>query len=116
MRLSLQSDLGLLAQLVQSTCLTSRGSAVRSRVLPLQSLANCGAFLCPVMFTFYILHSATLSKYYTGHTGDDINSRLQKHLTDHAGFTAQAKDWILVYSELYQTKALAYQRERQVKG
>jgi hypothetical protein len=38
---------GSLAQLVQSICLTSRGSGVRTPQLPLKSLRNSEAFLFP---------------------------------------------------------------------
>ncbi len=39
-----QGKKGRLAQLVQSTCLTSRGSLVRTQYLPQKSLTPCGAF------------------------------------------------------------------------
>ena len=34
---------------------------------------------------------------------------------NHGGFTSRAKDWVLKYSERYDTKAEAYRRERQIK-
>ena len=46
---------GSIAQLVQSICLTSRGSAVRSRVLPQKASQLRGFFiLCRISFTFCI--------------------------------------------------------------
>ena len=68
------------------------------------------------MFTFYILFSSILNKYYVGHTGDDIVVRIRKHISHHKGFTGKVGDWKLVYSENYPTKQLAYQREREVKA
>ena len=68
------------------------------------------------MFTFYILYSATLDKYYIGHTGDDISERLRRHNSSHKGFTGGLGDWEIVYQEVFDSKTLAYARERQVKG
>ncbi len=65
---------------------------------------------------FYILHSEELSKYYIGHTCDDLSSRIKKHLSNHSGFTAKAKDWKLVYAEAFTSKDLAYKRELEVKS
>jgi hypothetical protein len=42
--LSLHSPNGSIAQLVQSICLTSRGSAVRARVLPQKKVHNVNLF------------------------------------------------------------------------
>jgi putative endonuclease len=68
------------------------------------------------MFHTYILYSATLNKFYIGQTGDELNIRLQKHLTDHDGYTAKAKDWITVWSKHFENKSLAYAMERTIKG
>ena len=48
-------DFGRLAQLVQSICLTSRGSAVRIRQRPpkVLSLAFARLFLCFILILFY---------------------------------------------------------------
>jgi putative endonuclease len=63
----------------------------------------------------YILFSSQLDKFYIGSTGSSIESRLQKHLTDHSGFTAKTKDWKIVYSEEYESIEEASKRERQIK-
>ncbi len=63
----------------------------------------------------YILKSAQLDKFYIGSTGSSLESRLQKHMTDHSGFTAKAKDWVLVYSEEFEKIEDAAKRERQIK-
>ena len=67
-------------------------------------------------FTVYILYSALLDKYYVGYTSGPIAERIKKHLQKHRGFTAKAKDWILVYSESYPDKSLAMGREKQIKS
>jgi putative endonuclease len=63
----------------------------------------------------YILFSAQLNKFYIGSTSSGIELRLQKHLTDHSGFTAKTKDWTIVYSEEYDSIEDAAKRERQIK-
>jgi putative endonuclease len=43
------------------------------------------------MFYFYILHSTQLDKFYIGHTTENLQERLRKHLSTHSGFTSKAK-------------------------
>ncbi|NML59237.1 GIY-YIG nuclease family protein [Chryseobacterium cheonjiense] len=58
--------------------------------------------------------SQSLNKYYIGHSCENLQERVRKHLSDHRGFTSNAKDWIVVYSEKYDSKMQAYQREREI--
>jgi putative endonuclease len=67
-------------------------------------------------FIFYILYSSSRSKYYVGHTGDELAERLRKHNSNHKGYTGKVGDWEIVYTEEYAAKAMAYKREREVKG
>ena len=67
------------------------------------------------MYTFYILYSAEIDRYYLGHTAN-LAERLRKHLSAHQGFTGKAKDWRVVYTEEFAAKEQAYAREREVKG
>ena len=67
-------------------------------------------------FFVYILFSATKNRFYVGHTGDDLNERIRKHNSDHRGFTGHIGDWTLVYSEIFNSKQLAYARERAIKA
>lgn len=67
------------------------------------------------MHTVYILFSDSIQKYYIGYTGEDPKERLAKHLANHRGFTARAKDWKIVYTEVFASKAEALQREKQIK-
>ena len=66
------------------------------------------------MFYVYILYSSSLDKYYVGST-QEIDTRIEKHLTNHKGFTSKAKDWVLKHSESYNTRSEAVQRETQIK-
>src|SRR5690606_9506669 len=106
-----------LAQLVQSTCLTSRGSLVRIQQCPRnEGLDFSSPFLISqTMYFFYILYSSSADKYYIGHTSN-LEERIKKHNTIHSGFTGKKNDWEIVYSETFDTKEKAYARERQVKG
>ncbi len=64
----------------------------------------------------YILFSTSLNRYYIGHTCDTLDNRIAKHLQSTKGFTAKAKDWVLVYHETFSNKSGAYKRERQLKS
>ncbi|RXM49678.1 MULTISPECIES: GIY-YIG nuclease family protein [unclassified Chryseobacterium] len=64
----------------------------------------------------YILYSGSLNKYYIGHSCESLQERLKKHLSNHKGFTAKAKDWIIIYSECFDLKSEAYKREREIKS
>ena len=72
-------NLGSLAQLVQSICLTSRGSGVRTPQLPLQTSDIFWGFRFLMQAYFYILFSKSANKYYIGHTTEAIGERLRKH-------------------------------------
>jgi len=63
----------------------------------------------------YILFSASLDLYYIGSSADPYR-RLKKHLANHRGFTSKAKDWIICYTEYYDSKSNGLGRERQLKG
>ena len=67
------------------------------------------------MFYIYILFSKSRDMYYIGSTSMVIEERLRRHLSAHKGFTARAKDWEIVYSELFDQKSLAIAREQEIK-
>jgi putative endonuclease len=67
------------------------------------------------MATTYILYSDILDKYYIGHTDALIQERLKKHLSDHDGFTAKAKDWKVVFTRAFELKKEAHAFERKIK-
>ena len=68
------------------------------------------------MFYTYILHSNFLNGYYIGNTGTTLIERLTKHLSSKKGYTSKAKDWVVVYSESFTTKADAMLREKEIKN
>ena len=66
------------------------------------------------MFYCYILYSKKLGKYYIGSTSN-LQGRLQRHNTSNHGFPSTGKPWELRYSENFETKQEAMQRELQLK-
>ena len=67
------------------------------------------------MFYLYILYSANLDSYYVGATAD-VAERLKRHLSNHHGYTAKAKDWEIVYTETFESKIEALAREKMIKS
>ena len=63
----------------------------------------------------YILYSASLDLYYIG-SSSNPHQRLKKHLSNHGGFTARAKDWVVCYTETFDNKTKALAREKQLKS
>ncbi len=53
----------------------------------------------------YILHSESLDKFYIGHTCENLDERLTKHLSNHKFFTAKVKVWKIVYFEILENKS-----------
>ncbi|WP_397445403.1 GIY-YIG nuclease family protein [Polaribacter sp. R77954] len=66
-------------------------------------------------YFLYILYSKNLDKYYVG-VSANIEEPLQRHLSNHKGFTSRAKDWQIVYFEKYENRLLALKREKRIKN
>ena len=45
-----------------------------------------------------------------------LEGRLHKHLSNHKEFTGRAKDWGVVYKEVFEEKKQAQSREKQIKS
>ncbi|WP_445298479.1 GIY-YIG nuclease family protein [Lacibacter sp. H407] len=67
-------------------------------------------------YTVYILYSISFDKYYVGYTGDIIAERLRRHNSNHNGFTGGSGDWIVKYTECFNNKQDAIQREKEIKS
>jgi putative endonuclease len=67
------------------------------------------------MAIVYILYSAEQDAFYVGHTTDNLDERIRRHLSDHKGFTSRAKDWRLVHHEVFVNKREGFKREREIK-
>ena len=101
---------------MDSASLLQIGTVTGSNPVALTNLANARFFFISNMFLTYILHSKILDKFYIGHSSENLEERLRKHLSNHKGFTAKAKDWEIVYFEKFETKSEAYKRELQIKS
>ncbi|MFD2561032.1 GIY-YIG nuclease family protein [Aquimarina rubra] len=66
------------------------------------------------MFIVYILFSESLNKYYIGHTAN-LEDRLKRHNQGRSKSTKSGIPWKIVYTETYETKSKAYQREMEIK-
>jgi len=67
------------------------------------------------MFYLYILFSEKINCYYVG-VSSNVEERLSRHLSNHKGYTSKVKDWIIVYTESFETKTEALKREKQIKN
>ena len=68
------------------------------------------------MNTTYILYSEILDRYYIGSTRNPMEERLAKHLSNHDGFTAKAKDWQIVFTEHFEQYEQAMVKEKLIKS
>ena len=66
-------------------------------------------------FYVYILYSSSLDKYYVGFT-QDLTKRLARHNSGLNRSTKPGLPWELKYSEVFESRAEAMAREKQVKS
>ena len=67
-----------------------------------------------MQFFVYILYSASLDKYYVGHT-HDLQDRLMRHNNKGSLSTKAGPPWVLKYTEGFLSKAEAANRELEIK-
>lgn len=67
------------------------------------------------MFTVYILYSKSFDRYYVGYT-NDMDRRISEHNRKKGKFTDAGIPWVLVHSELYNSKKEAMVREKLIKS
>ena len=68
-----------------------------------------------MVFTVYVLYSPSSKRTYTGYTSD-LENRLQSHNSlAIKGFTIRYRPWIVIYTEVFETKGLALKREKELK-
>ncbi|WP_299901656.1 GIY-YIG nuclease family protein [uncultured Aquimarina sp.] len=66
------------------------------------------------MYTVYILFSSSNDKYYVGHTSN-LTDRVKRHNQGRSKSTKTGIPWKVAYTENYQSKSEAYQREVKIK-
>jgi len=68
------------------------------------------------MFTTYVLYSPSFNKIYIGYTSD-LEDRFKSHNElAKQGYTVKFRPWIILHTEIFQTKAEATKREKQLKS
>ena len=66
-------------------------------------------------FYTYIIYSATLDKFYIGHTRDLIE-RISQHNSGVSTFTSKANDWKLKWTKEFDNRASARLLEQEIKN
>ncbi|MBK6993077.1 MAG: GIY-YIG nuclease family protein [Chitinophagaceae bacterium] len=66
------------------------------------------------MFTVYVLYSKSFEKIYIGYTSD-LSQRLLSHNELSKRMDYKIRPWIVVHTEIFETKAEAMLREKQLK-
>jgi len=67
------------------------------------------------MYTLYILYSEKIDRYYVGYS-NDFQRRLAEHNRKKGKYTDKGIPWILVYSEEFESKKAAMDREKYIKS
>ena len=69
-----------------------------------------------MLFQVYVLYSDAYKKIYIGYSSD-LHARLESHnRLATKGFTVKFRPWTLIYTESFESKALAMKRERELKS
>ncbi|MDQ7066309.1 MAG: GIY-YIG nuclease family protein [candidate division KSB1 bacterium] len=68
------------------------------------------------MYTVYVLYSRRYNKIYIGYTSNLEQRLLSHNELSNKGWTARYRPWHLIYTEEYEEKGKAMQRERALKS
>ena len=68
-----------------------------------------------LMFIVYILYSDNFDRFYIGHS-KNLTNRLKEHNLGKVRSTKAFLPWRIVYTEEYQTKSEAFNREMKIKS
>jgi putative endonuclease len=71
-------------------------------------------FFCFMPFYTYILYSTSLNQYYIGHT-ENLQDRIFRHTNSGSKSTKKADDWVVKYTEGFDSRSAAMQRELEIK-
>ncbi len=63
----------------------------------------------------YILYSQSLDQYYVGHSAD-MEDRIYRHKNSGSKSTKKAADWEVKYTEAFESRSEAMQRELEIKN
>jgi putative endonuclease len=66
-------------------------------------------------FCVYILYSSSLNQYYIGHT-QNLQDRIFRHTNSGSKSTKKANDWVVKYTEEFDSRQDAMRRELEIKN
>ena len=75
--------------------------------------ASAGFFV--MAFYIYILYSPSLNQYYVGHT-QNVEDRIYRHKNSGSKSTKKTNDWLLKYTEEFESREQAARRELEIKN
>ena len=67
-----------------------------------------------MLYYVYIIYSSTLDQYYIGHT-ENLQDRIFRHTNSGSKSTKKANDWVVKFTENFETRAAAVKREVEIK-
>jgi putative endonuclease len=67
-----------------------------------------------MLFYVYILYSPSLDQYYVGHT-ENLQDRIFRHTNSGSKSTKKANDWVVRYTEEFDSRQEAMRRELEIK-
>ncbi len=73
-------------------------------------------FYFKVMFTVYVLYSRPFDKIYIGYSSDVKKRFLFHNKLAKKGWTIRFRPWVIAHTEVFDTKAEAMKREKQLKS
>ena len=62
----------------------------------------------------YIIYSLSLNQFYIGHT-ENLSDRIFRHTNSGSKSTKKANDWVLKYTEKFESRQEAVRRELEIK-
>ena len=66
-------------------------------------------------FHVYILYASSLDQYYIGHT-ENLSDRIFRHTKSGSKSTKKADNWIVRYTEEFDSRSAAMHRELEIKN
>jgi putative endonuclease len=69
-----------------------------------------------IMFTIYVLYSPSHNKIYIGFTSNIEQRMLSHNQLATKGYTVKFRPWILIHTEVFETKSEAMKREKELKS
>ena len=67
------------------------------------------------MFFLYIIYSSSINQFYIGQTAN-LEDRLIRHNQGRSKSTKKGNDWVLKYTESFESRSEAVKRELEIKG